>query len=501
MDSLGPENWVSRFTTGQEMSFLLLVADPIITNDPSTRALQGRLVSSWSFQKNGSDNVWDFKMPSNIVANEGKGAFTSADIQFNFSQMLMTDAKSSLSPVVRLLVDSDIKNFEIVSPTEFKLHSTKFDAASPASLALGTAVAVMQPKAYSEAAGDSGYNSHPIGTGSYIFKAGQKQSKYTVEAVPNHWRKTANVQTVNLMVVPEVATRLAMLKTGQVDMGTMNKQSKSQLTGDLRPYSIRNQSLSFVALGGMYYNRPDKNCTTCPWVGFTDKPVKVRQALTLAIDRQAIADKLLFGEATLAALPFVWPPGPYSYVDPSWQVPAYDPAQAKSLLAQAGYPNGFSIQFPILSLGGFPEMPDVAQAVASYWGAIGIDVKQQAMDFSPTWVTNMQNRTTAGYAWVLFNQIKDDPFPDLRRLFSKDAVVDYLEDPKVDEYIAKAANETDPAKRAQFSKELGQYFIDQRIGIPLFGINGIWGLNSKVVSWNNITGFQYLGNVETIAMK
>lgn len=500
IDTMGPEVFVGRITSGQEIALLQMIGDPLIHINNSTRALEGRLVNSWSFQKVGTDNIWTFRIMPGAIINEGQGNWTAEDVRFNFQEYLKTDSRNSITAQLRLLIDSDMKNFEVVSPSEFKTHSSRFDSSIIRAVSIGNNFVTMQPKAYSEAQGDQGYSAKPVGTGSFVFKSGQKGSRYSVEAVNNHWRKTPSVQTVNLQLAPEVATRLAMLKTGQADLANLEKRFKSELTGTLRPYPIVKQALAFVALGGQFYDAPDKNCTTCPWVGYTENAIKVRQALTIAIDRKTIIDKLLFGEATIAAAPFDWMPGNQAHVDPNWPAPEYNPTRAKQLLTEAGYPNGFNIDMNIVVTSTFPEGGDTSEAVAGYWEAIGIKVKRTPLDFTPAFREKMANRTTAGLSWILANNIKDEVLPDMRNLFSKGGAIAYLHDPKIDEFITIAAAEADEAKRAQLSRVLGQYIIDTRIGIPLFGVNGMWGASSKIRSWDNVLGYSFLNNIETITL-
>lgn len=494
---LGPEVWNTRLTTGQEISFLGLIGDPLIALNPTTRALEGRWVSSWSLARDGAGATLTFKVRPGVVVNEGKGTITADDVRYNLQEFMKPDSRMVSTP--KLLIDSDITNFESANPMEFKLRSKNFDASAIRSVA--GSFSVWQPKAYSEAAGDAGYNAHPIGTGSFIFRSGERASKYTVEAVPNHWRKTSNIQTLNLLVVPEPATRVTMLKTGQADMGALDARLKPELGGNLRAYSVPGVSLVFATLGGMYYDVPDKNCTTCPWAGYNDKALKVRTAMDIAVNRKAIVDKLLSGEATPAAAPFVWWPGPYAHVDPNWQIPQFDAVKAKQLLAEAGYPNGFELEVPVFAPGVVPQLVDITEAVAGYWEAMGLKVKRVPMDYDPTFYQRMKDRTTGGAAWVTYVAVKDEALPDLRGTFSKFGNLAYLHDPKIDEYIAKASQEIDDVRRGQMGRELGTYVREQHLGISLFSINAVWGVNSRLVSWNNTAGSAYLNNAETIVIK
>ena len=499
LNTIGTETWLQRLQAGgSDQSGTYMLAESLIWNNSKTRVLEPRLAVSWSVDvRSATDVVWTFKLRPGTQFNEGKGEMTAEDVKFTFADLLRSDTRAVTSGAVKGLMNSDIKNFEVVGPYEFRLHASKLDVTSAYAMSGVAWGPVILPKAYYDSVGDDGFNKHPIGTGPFIFKSHQSGSKATLEAVPNHWRKTSDAQTVNLLIVPEVATRLAMVRAGQADLSLMTTASKRELTAaNLKTISVPRQSNVFTALGGMYYDMPEKNCTTCPWVGYTDNARKVREALTIAIDRKTMVDKLLFGEGEPAAAPFIWMPGPFPFNDPSWQVPPYDPARAKQLLTEAGYPSGFTIKMAIMTLAGLPEMADVAQSIAAFWKDIGVKVDQQTMDFTPTFRAMLGSRDTSGYAWVLYITFADEGLRNMASGFTKGGPLAYLQDPKVDEYIPKASQEANDAKRFELTKNLGTYFVQQRLGIPLFSANTIWGAGPRFQSWDNIVGHAFLNNVE-----
>ncbi len=108
---------------------------------------------------------------------------------------------------------------------------------------------------------------------------------------------------------------------------------------------------------------------------------------------------------------------------------------------------------------------------------------------------------TAGRAWVISSTPVGEVLPRISG-FTKLGAPAYLHDPKVEEFVERSSVEPDPAKRAALARALGQYFIDQRLDVPLFTYNGTWGLNSRVASWDNVQGgHSYLNRVETIVLK
>ncbi len=503
MDSLGTENWIQRFNSGGlEDPVIAMFSDPLLGANNKQRTLSPRLATSWSVQREGTTWVWTFTLRQGIPFNEGKGQLTSDDVKFTWSEIIKPDGRLTAIPLARALIDNDLNNFQIVSPNEFKLRGSNLDVTTPTQLSTIPPGSVpILPKAYFQSVGEAEFRKHPIGSGNFIFKSHQQAEKVTLEAVPNHWRQTANVKTVNILIAPEPANRVAMLKTGQVDLSPLTNQLKGSVTGsNLKIISILKQANVFVALGGIYPDQADKHCTQCPWVGIGGNALKVREALTLAIDRQAILTKLLFGEGELSAAPFMWSPGPFRYNNSAWQVPKYDPVRAKQLLAEAGYPNGFTIKSALTRVAGVPDQVDVGEAVSSYWEAIGLKVERETMEFIPTFLQRMERRTTGGYAWVLNMAFQDEPLRNARTLFTPGATLAYIHDPKIDAYVGAASSETDEAKRLELGRQLGDHIVEQRLGVPLFSINGVWGASSRLTAWDNMTGKAYLNTVDSIVL-
>ena len=185
------------------------------------------------------------------------------------------------------------------------------------------------PKKYVEKVGDEGFKKAPIGAGPYQFVSFTPGVELVVDAFEQYWRKTPNVKRLVLRSIPDEATRLATLEAWRGrhrlrDPRRPGRGDQTQPGPDPRsPTSVR---LRF------WVNFPDQWDPKSPW---HDR--RVRLAASYAIDRQAMnqADSLGFSRITWSIVPssfeFYWQPPGYSY----------DPAKARRLLAEAGYPNGF----------------------------------------------------------------------------------------------------------------------------------------------------------------
>jgi peptide/nickel transport system substrate-binding protein len=221
-----------------------------------------------------------------------------------------------------------------------------------ASLATGAAWVV--PKKHIEQVGEDGFRRHPIGLGPYRFVRMDPGVELVLEANEQYWRKKPSIKRLVFKGVPERTTRLAMLKTGEADIGYL-------MIGDEAEAIKRDQKLRLAQVippSGWWVEFLEQWNPQSPW---HDR--RVRLAAALAIDKQAIneAERLGFSRLTGSIIPrileFALPLEPYPY----------DAAQAKRLLAEAGYPNGFDAG----DLTPLPPFTTFGEAVANYLGAAG----------------------------------------------------------------------------------------------------------------------------------
>ena len=185
------------------------------------------------------------------------------------------------------------------------------------------------PKKYVEKVGDDGFKKVPVGAGPYRFVSFTPGVELVLEAYEQYWRKTPSVKRLVFKVVPEEVTRLAMLKRGDVDIAY---SIRGALAEELR----RTPGLTLAPNyppGTFWLVFPEQ--WTAPRSPWTDQ--RVRLAVNHAIDRKAInqAETLGFSKITGSIIPqtfeFYWPAPMHPF----------DPAKARRLLAEAGYPGGF----------------------------------------------------------------------------------------------------------------------------------------------------------------
>ena len=203
----------------------------------------------------------------------------------------------------------------------------------------------------------------PIGAGPYKFVSFNPGVELVLEAFEGYWRKTPSVKRLVLKVIPEEATRLAALKRGEVDIAY-------SLQGEIAEELQRTPNLKLkapIVNGTFWLYFPDQWDAKSPW-----HDVRVRQAALLAIDTKTINQALALGFAhnTGSIVPenfdYYWKP----------PAPVYDPAKAKKLLADAGFPKGFDAGEYYCDV----AYGNLAEAVMNDLAEVGIKAKLRPLE-------------------------------------------------------------------------------------------------------------------------
>ena len=386
-------------------------------------ALSGMIAPSWKFEDvDGVGGVtWDIRRGVSWH-DIGYGTVDAEDVIWTYEQMTREGTNSGLRAEWWL---ADYMNARALDS-----HTLRWDWREGPTLrwshmarhrAAGTPISSKQQY---EDLGEDYVNFNPIGTGPYKLVQHVDNDIIVLEGVKNHWRRNPGFETVKVIEVPEETTRIAMLSNGAADitMVTMSlldqvmdipgvRLDTGQARGDKSGFTIN--------FGGNFTITHDKDGrpveentefpvgvrpTDKPWVGDINDPEslanarKVRLAMSMAIDRQAIFDEIM-GGASIACIAYFYT---IDTCNPQWDMEwqaehAYDPAAAKALLAEAGYPNGFEFTYwP--RLGRFPTYDEIATAVAAMWENVGLSVNLDASPSSAR-ATQFRERTLTD-VWV-----------------------------------------------------------------------------------------------------
>ncbi|CAN5853011.1 ABC transporter substrate-binding protein [soil metagenome] len=226
------------------------------------------------------------------------------------------------------------------------------------------------PASQFEEGGLSAIEEHPIGTGPFAFVSWSRGDRISFEAFEDYWDNgLPRVATLTFRPIPDSSTRLAAIQTGEVHIAQrFNSEEAATLEG------VAGVELVTYPVDRVYYISFNNLSTG---IGTPIEDTRIRQALNYAVDRQAIIDSLFDGQAALSS-------GLISTSslghDESLAPYPYDPERAQELLAEAGYPDGFTIGMACPT-GAYTNFEEVCQAVASYLEAVGVTLDGGEIQF------------------------------------------------------------------------------------------------------------------------
>ena len=450
--SLAPTWFDPAETPSLITPFMVLYAmhDALVKFMPG--APQGKsLAENWSVSKDGL--VYEFVLRKGATFHNGDPV-TAEDVKFSFERYRGASAKLLKDRVAAIeIVDRQKVRFRLKKPW---LDFMTFFA-TPA-----TGAAWIVPKKYVEKVGDEGFKKAPVGAGPYKFVSFKPGVELVLEAFDGYWRKPPAVKTLVFRVIPDESTRLAALKRGEVDIAYSitgaNAEELKQSPG--------------LTLTPTYF-------TFTTWVLFTDQwdpkspwhDRRVRQAANFAIDRKAINQAAYLGLAKPAlsfvpsGMEYFWAPPPYPY----------DPAKAKQLLAEAGYPNGFDGG----QLSG--EMiygSAIGEPVVNYFQAVGIRTKLHLMERAAFYKEYSEKKlrgqlhTGSGAPGNAATRV--DSYAVTGGTYV------YNTYPEVDGLFSEQVNEQNPRVRAQILTKIQQIIHDRVMFAPVMEPAFLNGVGPKV---------------------
>jgi peptide/nickel transport system substrate-binding protein len=326
------------------------------------------LATSW---KAVNDTTWEFKLRKGVKFHNGD-VMTAEDVKYSFDRVLDPKKKSPQYGNVRA-----IKEVRIVNPETIQLVTDK-----PFPLLLERMVFFpIVPKKHLEKVGDEAFGqTAAVGTGPWKLVEFKKGQHIRLEAFNDYWRGKPPFKHLVVRSIPEVATQIAELKTGGIDI---MRNVSADLMPDLKAHP--QTYVSSAPILRTHYVHLDMRVEP-----FNKKAV--RQAANYAIDRDAIVQRMMAGLGKTLAT--VVHPSAFGH-DPSITGYPYDPKKAKELLAQAGYPNGVDITLHSASV----EWRPVFEAIGQMLTEVGIRTTVKMWDPGPAWNKFFQGegKATHGY--------------------------------------------------------------------------------------------------------
>jgi len=449
--SLAPTLFEPAETPGVVSPFMILYAlhDALVKPMPG-KFMAPSLAESWSVSPDGLN--YEFVLRKGVRFHNGDPV-TAEDAKFSFERYRGVSAKILKEKVAAVETpDPGRLRFRLKQPwPDFMTFY-----ATPA-----TGANWVVPKAYVERVGEEGFKKAPVGAGPYRFVSSAPGIDLVLEAVDGYWRKTPSVKRLVFKSVPDAATRLVMLKRGDTDVAYV-------LSGELAAEVRRTSGLTL---------RPTP-FTSTHWVLFADQwdtsspwhDRRVRLAATLAVDRQAInqAESLGFSKITGSIIP--------TSFDFYWQPPVhpFDPARAKQLLAEAGYPKGFEG-------GDFwcdTSVCGTAEAVLNYLQAAGIRTKLRPMERAAM-LSAFREKKLKNLVFTI-SGISGNAATRIDAFAASSGPYAYGAYPDIDGLFREQASELDAKKREAIVHRIQQLIHDKVMFLPVWQLSTLIGYGPRV---------------------
>jgi peptide/nickel transport system substrate-binding protein len=466
--SLDPHFYNSSPTTNLATHFF----EMLVARDAQARPVAA-LAESWRAV---SETTWEFKLRPGVKWHDGRD-FTAEDVAFSLARVpAVPNSPGSFAPMVRA-----ITRVEVVDPLTVRLHTAAPHPLLPNELG---SISIVSKHA-GEGKNTEDYNGGraTVGTGPYRFASYTVGDRVEMVRNDTHWAGRPDWERVSYRFIPNDGARTAALLAGDVDL-----MDQVPATDSARLRQDRRVQLSEIPGFRLLYMQVDHSRDAEPPF-VTDnagramtpnpfKDVRVRRAMSMAINRQAIVDRVMEGAARPTGQ--FLPEGVFSW-NPTIPVPTFDPEGAKALLAQAGYPDGFRMTMHSPN-DRYPNDAKVAQAVAQMWTRVGLRTQVDALpwaSFSGRSARQEFGVRLAGGASVTGEA--SYPLTTTIGTFTSNGRrggtnVGRYTNPELDAMVDRAAATVDDTAREALLRDALKLAMDDVAVIPLLHISNTWAM-------------------------
>jgi len=449
--SLAPTLFEPAETAGVVSPFMILYAlhDAMVKPMPG-KSMAPSLAESWSVSPDGL--VYEFVLRKGVRFHNGDPV-TGDDVRFSFERYRGISAKVLKEKVAAVEVpDPGRVRFRLKQPWPdfMTFYGT-----------LATGAGWVVPRKYVERVGEDGFKKSPVGAGPYRFVSFTPGVELVLEATESYWRKTPSVKRLIFKSSPDVTTRLVMLKRGEVDAayglpGEIGEEVRRTPGLTLRPTPFASTHWLLFA---------DQFDASSPW-----RDRRVRLAATQAVDREAInqAESLGFSKITGSIIPtsfeFYWQPPAHSF----------DPAKARQLLAEAGYPRGLEAG----DLWCDVSTTAAAEAALSYLQAVGIRARLRPLERA-AFLKSYQEKKLKNLVYGL-SGIGGNAATRIEAFAVSTGSFAYGGYPDIDALFRDQAGELDPKKREALLRRIQELMHDKVMYLPIWQLSMLQGYGPRV---------------------
>jgi peptide/nickel transport system substrate-binding protein len=446
------------------------------------KALDGSMVpalaKSWKFGKGGLSVT--FTLDERAKFHNGEPV-TAADVKFSLERSMRPELKFFRAPVLKQNID----RIEVLDDHRLTVY---LKAACPALFEYSWQYLGIIPKAYTEKVGDSEFAKHPIGTGPFKWVDYQQDVFVRAQAFEDHYRQVPKVKTVEFKFAVDDATLMAMLRAGEVDVAQLPLSTYAQLKDDRNIKILWAKFVSAPALGFADLAFPNEPSP------FHD--IRVRRAVSYAINRKAICERILHG----AAEPWGDIFAPYHVgVNQNIKPFPYDPEKAKALLKEAGYPNGFETTVTC----GHPAGDKIElQAITSDLARVGIRSKFIELE-GGIYLRHIAEKKIHGIFrlgspwWVGISH----PGVAMESVFSEKSIWSYYTTPELNAEWLKLSEMTDEKDIEVQAKKVSRLWHESEIKYMLWANHQPFGVSARVKAYTPVPGVMQITGLEYLDLK
>jgi len=398
------------------------------------------------------------KLRRGVTFHDGE-KFDAAAVKFNIERhknMAGSNRRGELAPVTSVdVVDESTARLNLSAPFS-PLLATLADRAGM----------MVSPKA-AQAEGDK-FGAKPVCSGPFRFVERVAQDRIVLERYPNYWNKSEiHLDKVVYLPIVDSTVRLANLRSGQLDI--IERMAGSDVPSLKTDARFKVAKVTEIGYQGITINVGKSDLSQKNPLG---KDAKVREAFELALDRDAIVQVAMDGEADAGNQ---WVAPSNSYYSGNVPIPKRDVVHAKALLAEAGVTHpSFTLVTPTTS-----DAQRIAQVVQAMVKDAGFDVKIQSTEFA----TSLDMADKGDFeAYVLAWSGRADPDGNLYNFDFCKAPLDYAGycKPEVDELINRSRTAADPAERKKIYEQIAAIVLKDRPIVYLFHRHWLWAHTAKL---------------------
>ena len=497
---LGPYSVSPRYAHGTITLYTGTASHESLLKLDLDRKVGPKLAEEWSVDSTGT--VWNFKLNEGVQFHDGWGEVTTDDFIFSVNELAGEDSISSFVAISRRIYFVEGGGITKIDDYRFEVDTVtpNFDM-----LYVGTVVPSIHQtvsKKQFEQEGEEAARFTGAGTGAWEFAAEEPGQNWSFDAVLDHYRKTPEFAKLVMWSIPEEATRVANFQLGKLDSFQMNLDSKPALDQlvDTRYMSAPNGATEHLGFFGNWYvgmgesdyaeRRPGAaKCLaegSCPWVSSDPEPNsaewerarKVREALSIAIDRELIVETLLGGEGTARSL-WLWE-NQIPNLDPDLRTIEFNPERARQLLQEAGHADGFSITVTT-SIRGVSAESEACEAIAEMWEDIGIDTEVQRIPYAALGPTLSSRQFYGANCHGTGGRVA--PW-GLYHIFRSGAGFTGGSDhPIMDALLEEMLLQIDDEGRYRVFNKLARFMYENVMETGLYTVDILWPLSPRVESW------------------